>query len=227
MMLTCACNAVGGKSPVEIERKGDLVIYCPDFSRIDLITGTMPSKSEEDVIFCCEAAFTGELLTEFSHSNIAGHHVCSGEFFDGYDCEPNNGVFTWNREDGWHIFNYDHKGSVGPLKVAAAKGGMGYCQSLLFYEGRQFEGCFKPEKENQYRTLCELDGRLCIIDCARKIPYGEFLAQLKSLGVKNAIYCDMGTGWNYSWYRKADGSVKEIFTVPGDYTTNWITFYGR
>ena len=25
--------------------------------------------------------------------------------------------------------------------------------------------------------------------------------------------------------RKDDGKVKELFTVPGKYTTNWITFY--
>ena len=48
---------------------------------------------------------------------------------------------------------------------------------------------------------------------------------LRKLGVKNAVYCDMGYGWNYSWFRKADGSVKEIFTSPGQYTTNWVVFY--
>ena len=48
---------------------------------------------------------------------------------------------------------------------------------------------------------------------------------LKKLGVKNAMYCDMGTGWNYSWYRKDDGTVKELFNVPGRYTTNWVVFY--
>jgi len=42
--------------------------------------------------------------------------------------------------------------------------------------------------------------------------------------VKEAVYCDMGPGWNYSWYRRDDGSVEELFTTPGRYTTNWITF---
>ncbi|MBR5174316.1 MAG: hypothetical protein IKW89_00115 [Bacteroidales bacterium] len=71
----------------------------------------MPQKNEEDVIFVCAASFTGELLDEFKHSNIAGHHG------------------------------------------------------------------------------------------------------------------DMGRGWNYSWYPKDDGKVKELFTTPGQYTTNWIAFY--
>lgn len=51
------------------------------------------------------------------------------------------------------------------------------------------------------------------------------LAVLLVIGILFAIYCDMGTGWNYSWYRLPDGSVVEIFPTKGRYTTNWITFY--
>ena len=57
------------------------------------------------------------------------------------------------------------------------------------------------------------------------MPFGRYLDALMAIGVKEAIYCDMGTGWNYSWYRDYDGSVKEIFHTPGRYTTNWVTFY--
>lgn len=210
---------------VKVENHGNLICYYPDFSRIDLVVENMPEKTDEDVIFCCEAAFTGELLDEFKHKNIAGHHVCSGVFYEGYHCGPNNGVFTWSKADGWKFYNNGHKNSVAPLKAVAQKGGMGFCQSLLFYNGTQFTGCFKKEKENQYRALCEVDNKLCIIDCAISMPFGDFLSGLKALGVKNAIYCDMGWGWNYSWYRKGDGSVKELFTPRGEYTTNWLTFY--
>ena len=51
------------------------------------------------------------------------------------------------------------------------------------------------------------------------------LAVLLVIGILFAIYCDMGTGWNYSWYRLTDGGVVEIFPTKGRYTTNWITFY--
>ncbi len=73
--------------------------------------------------------------------------------------------------------------------------------------------------------MCEIDGKLCIVDCARSLPFGSFLSALKKLGAKNAIYCDMG-GWNYSWYRQDDGKVKELFSGPNKYATNWIVFYG-
>ena len=219
-------NKEGILNFVDIERNIDLIIYYPNFSRIDLVTGTtMPSKNDSSVIFCCAAAFTGETLAEFKHLNIAGHHVSSGKFYEGFHCGPNNGVFTWSKSGSWHFYNNGHKNSITPLKSVAAKEGMGFCQSLLFLNGVQFKGCFKPERENQYRALCEINGRLCIVDCAKNLPFREFLAEMKSIGVKNAIYCDMGTGWNYSWYRENDGSAKEIFRIPGKYTTNWITFY--
>lgn len=95
----------------------------------------------------------------------------------------------------------------------------------LFHNGKQFKGCFKAETKNQYRALCEIGGKLCIVDCARSLPFGSFLSALKSLCVKNAIYCDMRLGWNYSWYRLDSGEVKELFRTPGKYTTNWLTFY--
>ena len=219
---TLSCHA---KAIVKVERKGDLIVYYPQFSRIDLVTGTMPSKAEKDVIFVCEAAFTGECLTEFRHSNIAGHHVSGGVFYKGFKCGTNNGVFTWSRSDGWHFYNYAHANSVTPLKAAAARGGCGFGQNLIFFNGKEFAGCFKAKSRNRYRALCDIGGKLCIVDCASSMTYADFKAGLKELGVSTALYCDMGYGWNYSWYRKDDGSVKEIFPVPGKYTTNWLTFY--
>ena len=93
------------KHHVDVEKRDSLIIYRPVFKRIDLVTGTMPSKDRGDVILCFEAAFTGQLLDEFKHSNIAGHHVSGGAFYKGYNCRPNNGVFTWdgnysNTKDG-------------------------------------------------------------------------------------------------------------------------------
>ena len=69
---------------VEIIESDNLTIYFPSFERIDLITGVIPNKTEGDVILVCEAAFAGQLLEEFDHFNIAGHHVSGGLFYKGY-----------------------------------------------------------------------------------------------------------------------------------------------
>ena len=52
-----------------------LIVYFPQFSRIDLVCGTMPSQQDTTIVFCAEAAFTHELLDEFKHSNIDGCQV--------------------------------------------------------------------------------------------------------------------------------------------------------
>ena len=228
LLLTFLLNGVsatGQTTRVLVEDHDSLTVYYPRFNRIDFVTNQMPQKTEKDVIFVCAASFTGELLDEFKHSNIAGHHVTSGSFYKGYKCGPYNGVFTWSAKSGWHFYNYSHKNSEPPLTAVAAEGGMGYCQSLLFHNGKRFKGCMKPEHTNRYRALCEIGGKLCIVDCARSLPFGHFMDGLEKLGVMNALYCDMRRGWNYSWYRKDNDTVQELFPTPGQYTTNWIAFY--
>lgn len=217
--------ATGQVTKVLVEDHDSLTVYFPKFSKIDFVTEQMPPKSEKEVIFVCAASFTGERLSEFKHSNIAGHHVSSGTFHQGYKCGPYNAVFTWSAKSGWRFFNYSHKNSEPPLRTVAKEGGMGFCQNMLFHNGKRFKGCVKPERVNRYRALCEIGGKLCIVDCSRSLPFGHFMDGLQKLGVKNAVYCDMGTGWNYSWYRMDNGNVKELFPTRGRYTTNWIAFY--
>lgn len=106
-----------------IEKTDSLTIYYPNFNRIDLVTRTMPDTiGDTDVIFCCAAAFTGECLKEFKHSNVAGDHVASGERFHGYPCKRNTGAFVWY-ENQWKFLydNYSHE-----LDSAAKHNGMGF-----------------------------------------------------------------------------------------------------
>ena len=80
---------------------------------------------------------------------------------------------------------------------------------------------------NQYRALCEKDGRLCIVDSRDKVEYEKFVELLEKFAPTHALYLDMGAGWNHSWWRDTDGKVNEIHPVDkkSRYCTNWITFY--
>jgi len=84
--------------------------------------------NEKDVEFCCEAAFTGELLSEFKHLNIADNHICSGVMKRGYRCRANTGGFVWNRK-GWKFMRKND--------FPAVAGGweMGFCQLLIIKDG--------------------------------------------------------------------------------------------
>lgn len=205
---------------MKVDTTENLIAYYPEFSRIDLVCDTMPSKEDTDVIFCAEAAFTADYLDEFTHSNICGPHVSGGDYYQGYG-KGASGYMTW--ADGqWH-FGTNEKERA--LKDASKKGGMGFTQYMVIKDGKIVSKPFKDTAINEYRCLCEKDGRLCIVDSRQNHEYAVFRDALIAYGVKYALYMDMGTGWNYSWWRDEAGDVHEIHHTQIPYTTNWITFY--
>jgi hypothetical protein len=212
-------------APVNIDDTtvNGLRIYYPYFSRIDLVCEQMPSKQDTNVIFCAEAAFTHELLDEFAHSNIDGDHVSGGQRYEGALCHDNSGAFAWFGDSTWEFVH----GEYGELlDSVAAAGGMGFGQAIIIYNGESIRPLWR-EGTNQYRALCEKDGRLCIVDSRKKVDYEKFVAMLEAFAPQHALYLDMGAGWNHSWWRDSKGKVHEIH--PHDrysrYCTNWITFY--
>jgi hypothetical protein len=45
---------------------------------------------------------------------------------------------------------------------------------------------------------------------------------LLDAGVENALYMDMGAGWNHSFYRDENGLVHILHPKGHDYPTNWL-----
>lgn len=208
---------------VTIDNNGEVIAYYPQFSRIDLVCGTMPSKDDQHVVFCAEAAFTHALLPYFAHTNIDGDHVSGGKRYEGALCKDNSGAFVYH--DGrWRFVAGDYSAA---LDSAAAHGGMGFGQALIVHNGRAITPLWRGG-EHEFRALCEKDGRLCIVDGIGTLPYEEFVARLVRYGVTHALYLDMGSGWNHSWYRPQPGSEPVDIhprIAKSDFCTNWITFY--
>ena len=196
-----------------------LTIYYPQYKSIDLVCGASSPEYDDKAIFCCPAAFTGETILEFKHTNIAGYHVSKGEFHRGYTCKPNTGAFVWYNGK-WKFLLKDY---ASELKMAADSTGMGVAQNMIIHDFNE-QPHFR-KNSFQYRALCELDGNLCIIQSNQSVKYSDFVDMLKETGVKHALYLDMG-GWNHSWYRKWENSdVTYIRKNAHDYYTNWLTFY--
>ena len=115
------------------------------------------------------------------------------------------------------------KDYASELKIAADSSGMGVAQNMIIHDFNE-QPHFR-KNSFQYRALCELDGKLCIIQSNQSVKYSDFVDMLKEAGVKHALYLDMG-GWNHSWYRKWDNSKPTyIKNNPHKYYTNWLTFY--
>ncbi len=209
---------------VIVETTANLNVYYPDYSRIDLVCGQMPKATDKTVEFCCEAAFTGELLTEFKHSNIADNHICNGVMKKGYRCRANTGGFIWGKDKWKFMRKVDYP-------TTANGWNMGFCQLLIIKDGfvRPIGSKMKLNR-NIYRALCEKDGKLCIVESRKVMKYEFFVKCLSAYRVTHALYLDMGSGWNYAWYRDVNGKVCERFpesknAISYKYRTNWITFY--
>ena len=103
-----------------------LVILYPQFSTIDLVCDTMPSKDDASVILVAEAAYTGECLKQFKHSNISGDHVSRGVLYRGYKSRRNTGAFVYYN-DAWKFCEQPYRNE---LDSAAHYGGAGFAQEL-------------------------------------------------------------------------------------------------
>ena len=209
---------------VTVETTTNLTVYYPEYTKIDLVCGQMPKTAQKDVEFCCEAAFTGELLNEFKHSNIADNHICNGEMKKGYRCKANTGGFVWGKGKWKFMRKADYPTDANGWN-------MGFCQLLIIKDSAVRPiGTKMKNNRTIYRALCEKNGKLWIIESKKMMTYEFFVKRLSAYKVSSALYLDMGRGWNYAWYRDKGGKVKEIFPesklAPSyKYRTNWITFY--
>lgn len=176
-----------------------LRIYYPQFGSVGLVTGEMPDTTVDVVIFCCAAAFTGECLDEFKHGNVAGDHVSDGmgKRYHGFRCTRNNGAFVFYNNQ-WKFL---HKNYSAELDSAAVHEGSGFAQEMMIHNGVEVSHTRKAGSENLFRALCEIDGKLCVADAKEWGTFGSYINNLLNAGVKEALYLDMGTGWNHSWYR--------------------------
>ncbi len=210
-------------SNVDTVQTNGLIIYYPNYNEIDLAFETMPSPNDRSVLMACEAAFTGELLKEFKHSNIAGNHTCGGVFYKGYKCRANTGCFAfYNDTKTWDFAIGDYNKYI---KKASEHDGCGFGQVMLIYNyKRQPKNAQKQTSRNHYRVLAEYNDRLCIIDSRNVMNYNDFVNALLNIKVKHALYLDMGSGWNFSFYRDNQNKIHYIHKKKILYTTNWITF---
>lgn len=112
------------------------------------------------------------------------------------------------------------------LHPVAEKKGMAFCQRLLILDG-ETQPMWQRMRKNktQYRALCEVDHRLCIIESKNVITFERFLSLLEQQRVTNAIYLDMGRGWNYAWFRTDSTRVEKLHPlIQIPFTTNWVVF---
>lgn len=198
----------------------NLKIYFPKYSDVRFVTEEMPSKNDTTVIMVAEAAFTAGNSEELAQGKIAGDHVTAGVREIGYKCKRNNGAFVYYNGEPKFVY-HDYSGE---LDLAAKNGGSGFAQEMMIHNGREVPHTRPADNVNEFRALCLIDGQLAIADSKGNVAFGDFIADLLKSGATEALYLDMGPGWDYSWYRSPDGHPVDIHP-ESTVGTNWIAFY--
>ncbi len=207
-----------------IETKyGDLICLKPDMSvlSMDMVCGEIPSADNDSIVLAFAGAFTG---TEFEqgHANIAGDHVAEGNRFKGYSCKRNTGAFTWSPVSGPKFLYKDYSSA---LDKASKERGMGFAQEMMIHDGKAVKTTRPLGNRNVFRALClSSEDNLALYESQGTITFGNFIEALLSQGVKDALYTDMGQGWNYCFYRinANDSSPKYLHSQPLPYASNFI-----
>ena len=204
---------------------GDLICLKPDMSQLtmDMVCGDIPSANDDSIVLAFAGAFTG---TEFDkgHANIAGDHVAGGKRFKGYRCKRNTGAFTWSAVSGsqFHYMDYSSE-----LEKAASEDGLGFAQEMMIHNGKAVKITRPTGNKNVFRALClDSKGNLALYESQGIVSFGNFIEALLSQGVKEALYTDMGQGWNYCFYRlnANESSPKYLHSQPQPYASNFIVF---
>lgn len=202
---------------------GDLICLKPDMEKLnmDLVCGEIPSAENDSIILAFAGAFTG---TDFGagHINIAGDHVAGGKRFKGYTCKRNTGAFTWSPVSGAQFHYQDYSPA---LDKAAEEGGMGFAQEMMIHDGKAVKTTRPLGNTNVFRALClDADGNLALYESQGETTFGNFIDALLSRGVKEALYTDMGQGWNYCFYRlnTSDAAPQYLHSLPMPYASNFI-----
>ena len=202
---------------------GDLICLKPDLNRLKMkmVCGEIPSAENDSIILAFAGAFTG---TDFykGHSNVAGDHVSGGRRYKGYRCKRNTGAFTWSDKSGPQ---FSYKDYSSALDKAAQEGGMGFAQEMMIHNGSAVPTTRPLGNKNVFRALClDSDGTLAFYESQGTITFGNFIDALLSQGVKEALYTDMGQGWNYCFYRNnnADDAPKYLHTQSLPYASNFV-----
>lgn len=165
---------------------------------------TRPKQDDASVLLCIPAAFTG------AYGGICGFYASHGVLGNQNKLTKKIGGGIEMIGNSARIFDTASGASLTPEfgeKLKAQKGS--FFQQFQIVKDGKAEG-FSDKSSCQRRCIAtRADGKLCVIESSGSVSFAEFGNDLLALGVKDAIYTDMGP-WSEGWYRDAKGNLVTI-----------------
>lgn len=184
-----------------------------------------PSRNDSSVVLCIAAAFT--LLDDYT---VDGLHIVNGEVMKknkinkrvGGGVKIIGGKCTLLSTKKGKLIN----DSLITL-IAGAKGS--FFQQIMLIENGAVSS-FKDTALFQRRAIVTMkNGATAVIESFEHIRLSRFSGDLAELGVKDAIYTDMGS-WDEGWYRNPKNCKTETIgrlRAQTSKQTNWFIFSRR
>ena len=102
---------------------------------------------------------------------------------------------------------------------------MSFAQEMMIHDGKAVKTTRPLGNRNVFRALClNSDNQLALYESQGVMSFGNFIDALISEEVKEALYTDMGQGWNYCFYRvnQSDKSPKYLHSTSLLHASNFI-----
>ena len=191
------------------------------------ITTTRPLKADTSVKFVCAAAFT----------------LLENDAIDGLFIENGIVKVNWvNHSLGGGIVIPDSSSDEIPTIFGTEMGAKldsvfrdsmvnmraSFFQQIQSVRDGQALRFQKEFSLFQRRALCIWHGELVVVESNTACTMQKFANVLKSCGIQNALYVDMGS-WDEGWYRNKNGQQISIGKMKNetDRQSNWFVFRQR
>ena len=223
LLGSCCSKGDKSKSAIQIDVVGNsqFISFTPMDCEIEYVVENPPSITDSTILLCIPASFTATDLKTICGTYVVGSVAHNPDFRVEDDVDAS---FAY-----WKDAVCFSKGKdVASLDSVVKYDGVFFMQKHVLCNGEKGKIEFKngPKLDSRYyRVLAKYNDELCIVQSAAPVVYQNFVEGLVKLGVKDAIFLDMG-GWSYSWYRNKDGQLIELFPKgqKTKHQTNWLVF---
>ncbi len=201
----------------------DVVFYFPE-NGYSSLTSTRPLKTDDNVLFCCAAAFTlldngaiDGLFIENGKTVVSNvnHSLGGGLIISPKQSSTNCTIL------GTDMGNLLNATFVDSLKKTSSY----FFQQIQLVRDGQALVFRKDVSKFQRRAICIFHGKTVIIETKWPCTLQKFANIIKKCGIMNALYVDMGS-WDEGWFRDKNNNLHTIGLMRNSTRkqSNWFVF---